>query len=114
MAERALQLQTVITHLHQTLENQWELGGLEERDKPPILEFKLGPQDWRVVEVVQKILAPLRSPRNSYKAMVPMALLISISLRWNCCFFILKIVAVATRISNLTILPSWLVAEVKK
>ncbi|KAJ3575724.1 hypothetical protein NPX13_g3934 [Xylaria arbuscula] len=60
MAARALLLQPAIKRLQQNLQDQWELSGSKEKEKPPLLEFRLGPQDWRVVEAIQNILAPFK------------------------------------------------------
>ncbi|KAH8193505.1 hypothetical protein TruAng_012329 [Truncatella angustata] len=60
MAARALELKQVINRLHQSLTDHWEGAGSKQGDKPPILEFRLGPQDWRVVEAIQKILQPFK------------------------------------------------------
>lgn len=60
MAARAIEQRAAITTLHQILEYQWELAGAKVQDRPPLLDFKLGPQDWMVVGVLQKILTPFR------------------------------------------------------
>ena len=60
MAARALELKQAINRLHQNLADHWEGAGSKQKDKPPILEFRLGPQDWRVAEAIQKILQPFK------------------------------------------------------
>jgi hypothetical protein len=60
MAARALEPKQVINRLHQNLADHWEGAGSKQGNKPPILEFRLGPQDWRMVEAVQKILQPFK------------------------------------------------------
>lgn len=61
MAARALELRRPLERLHNDLHDQWEAAGAKENDKPLILDFRLGPQDWRVVGAIQKILVPFKA-----------------------------------------------------
>lgn len=60
MAARALLLQPAIRRLYSNLEEQWEADGQKAKDKPQLLEFRLGRQDWFVVEAIQSILEPFK------------------------------------------------------
>jgi hypothetical protein len=71
MAARALELQPAIKRLHQNLEYQWDAAGSKEKDKPPVLEFKLGAQDWRVVEAIQNILSPFKFASKKLQGIGP-------------------------------------------
>jgi hypothetical protein len=60
MAARALELRRPLERFQTTLHDQWEAAGDKEKDRPLVLEFQLGPRDWRVVEAIQKILVPFK------------------------------------------------------
>jgi hypothetical protein len=60
MASCALKLHTTLNLLFSNLEDTWVKSGSKAKDRPAILDDKLPLQDWSVIAVFGKILAPFK------------------------------------------------------
>lgn len=84
MAARALELRQPLERLHRELQDQWEAAGSKPRDKPPVLDYRLGPEDWRVVEAIQKVLAPFKFASKQLQGDGPQGALIQYFPQMEC------------------------------
>jgi hypothetical protein len=58
MMERTLLLRPALNTFFNDVQNRWESGGGAERARPAILQYRLSSYDWRVIEVLVKLLKP--------------------------------------------------------
>jgi hypothetical protein len=58
MMERALLLRPALNTFFNDVQNRWESEGGAERARPAILQYRLSSYDWRVIEVLVKLLKP--------------------------------------------------------
>ncbi|KAJ6436475.1 ribonuclease H-like protein [Purpureocillium lavendulum] len=58
MMERALRLRPALNTFFNDVQNRWETEGLCERTKPAVLQYRLSAYDWKVIEVLIKLLKP--------------------------------------------------------
>ncbi|KAJ3552946.1 hypothetical protein NPX13_g10995 [Xylaria arbuscula] len=60
MAARALAEQAALIRMMNNIEELWQQQGAKIRERPLILNCRLTPKDWRVVEAIQKVLSPFK------------------------------------------------------
>ncbi|KAH8193729.1 hypothetical protein TruAng_012103 [Truncatella angustata] len=58
MVERALSKKLAMKRMMNTLQENWDAAGSKPYEKPSALQHKLEDGDWRLVEVIHKILQP--------------------------------------------------------
>ncbi|KAH8715459.1 putative AC transposase [Beauveria bassiana] len=58
MMERALILLPALNIFFNDVQNRWESESGSERTKPVVLKYRLSPYDWKVVEILVKLLKP--------------------------------------------------------
>lgn len=58
MMERALLLRPALNTFFNDVQNRWETESVCENTKPAILQYRLSAYDWKVIEVLVKILKP--------------------------------------------------------
>ncbi|KAM4058282.1 ribonuclease H-like protein [Hirsutella rhossiliensis] len=58
MMERALRLRQALNTFFNDVQNRWETEGLYDRTKPAVLQYRLSVYDWKVIEVLVKLLKP--------------------------------------------------------
>lgn len=58
MMERALRLRPGLNTFFNDVQNRWETDGLCDRTKPAVLQYRLSAYDWKVIEVLVKLLKP--------------------------------------------------------
>ncbi|KAM0742707.1 hypothetical protein ACQRIT_002884 [Beauveria bassiana] len=58
MMERALILRPALNTFFNDVQNRWESESGSERTKPVVLKYRLSPYDWKVVEILVKLLKP--------------------------------------------------------
>ena len=58
MMERALLLRPALNTFFNDVQNRWESEGGNERTKPAVLAYRLSAYDWKVVEILVKLLRP--------------------------------------------------------
>jgi hypothetical protein len=58
MMERALTLRPAINTFFNDVQNRWESEGGGEKMKPAVLQYRLSGYDWKVIEILVKLLKP--------------------------------------------------------
>lgn len=58
MVERALRPGPALNTFFNDVQNRWEIEGLCDRTKPAVLRYHLTAYDWKVIEVLVKLLKP--------------------------------------------------------
>jgi hypothetical protein len=58
MMERALRLRSALNTFFNDVQNRWETEGLGDKPKPAVLQYRLSAYDWKVIEVLVKLLKP--------------------------------------------------------
>lgn len=58
MMERALLLRPALSTFFNDVQNRWETEGACERTRPAVLEYRLSAYDWKVIEILVKLLKP--------------------------------------------------------
>ena len=58
MMERALRLRPALNTFFNDVQNRWETEGLCDKPKPAVLQYRLSAYDWKVIEILVKLLKP--------------------------------------------------------
>ncbi|KJK73923.1 hypothetical protein H634G_10784 [Metarhizium anisopliae BRIP 53293] len=58
MMERALRLRPALNTFFNDVQNRWESEGACENTKPAVLQYRLSGYDWKVIEMLVKLLKP--------------------------------------------------------
>lgn len=58
MMERALRLRPALNTFFNDVRNRWETEGACEKTKPAVLQYWLSAYDWKVIEILAKLLKP--------------------------------------------------------
>ena len=58
MMERALVLRPALNTFFNDVQNRWEAEGACEKMKPAVLQHRLSAYDWKVIEMLVKLLKP--------------------------------------------------------
>ncbi|KAK4077569.1 hypothetical protein Purlil1_12331 [Purpureocillium lilacinum] len=64
MMERALRLRPALNTFFNDVQNCWEAEGACDRTRPTILQYRLSGYDWKVVEILVKLLKPFQVASN--------------------------------------------------
>ncbi|KAL6402672.1 hAT family dimerization domain protein [Ilyonectria robusta] len=66
MMERALLLRPALNTFFNDVQNHWETEGACERTKPAVMEYRLSTYDWKVIEILVKLLKPFCQTEQRY------------------------------------------------
>jgi hypothetical protein len=58
MMERALRLRPALNTFFNDVQNRWEAKGACENAKPAVLQYRLSGYDWKIIEMLVKLLKP--------------------------------------------------------